>query len=269
MRYRGSVGSPRIVRVDVFSSRPFGGNPAAVCVLEGNRETAWMQALAREMNAPATVIVQPRGDAVGLRWFSPGAELELCGHGTLAAAHVLWEEERVPHDAPARFTTRAGALAARRRDRWIELDLPADPPARTPPPPALAAALGARPRWVGRSRLDYLVLLDDDRTVRGITPDLRGLAAVDTRGVMVTAPGAPPYDFVSRFFAPRVGIPEDPVTGSAHACLASFWSRRLGKRELVAFQASPRGGVVRTRADGRRVGVAGEVVTVLAATLLT
>lgn len=257
-----AVPGPTIFRVDAFTDRPFAGNAAAVCCLEAPAEDAWLQAIAREMNLPATAFVQPGSDLLPLRWFSPTVELDLCGHGTLATAHVLWEEGVLPAAAAARFTTRAGRLAAERRDEWIELDFPAEPPTEVETPPALAEALNVKLRYVGRNRLDYLVEVDDESTVRGLSPDLARLSAVDTRGVIVTSAAHGPWDFVSRFFAPRVGIPEDAVTGSAHCGLGPFWSARLGRCELLGYQASARGGVVRVRSGGSRALIGGRAVSV-------
>jgi PhzF family phenazine biosynthesis protein len=253
-----------IVRVDAFSAGPGSGNPAAVCLLAAHADTAWMQAVAAEMDLPATAFVRRRDDGFALRWFTPRVELELCGHGTLAAAHVLAEDGLLPVGGRAPFTTLAGPLAAERRDGWIELDFPAEPAAPAEPPPDLLAALGVPAKWVGRNRLDYLVEVDAEATVRALAPDLGRLATVATRGVIVTsASDDPRFDFVSRFFAPRVGIPEDLVTGSAHCCLGPFWAPRLGQRELTAYQASARGGVVRVRVAGDRALLAGHAITVL------
>jgi PhzF family phenazine biosynthesis protein len=256
-----------IFRVDAFADRPFAGNPATVCLLDAAVEDRRLQALAREMNTPATAFVRPGSGVLPLRWFSPTVELELCGHGTLATAHVLWEAGHVPAGAPARFSTRRGPLGAERRDGWIELDFPAEPAREAEPPPALAAALGVELRFVGRNRFDYLVEVEDEAAVRGLRPDLARLATVETRGVIVTAGAAGPWDFVSRFFAPRAGIPEDAVTGSAHCCLGPFWAARLGKAELLGYQASSRAGAVRVRAHGQRVVLGGQAVTVARAVL--
>ena len=258
-----------LVQVDAFTAVAYRGNPAAVCALSAPRDAAWMQAVAAEMNLAETAFLEPQADAFRLRWFTPSVEVDLCGHATLASAHVLWEEGRLPADAPARFDTRSGRLTCVRRGDWIEMDFPGEPPAACAAPAGLAAALGVAPRWVGRNRLDYLVELDDAAAVRDLAPDLRALAVVDCRGVIVTAPSdTPAHDFVSRFFAPRAGIPEDPVTGSAHCALGPLWSERLGKPEVVGYQASARGGVVRVRPVGARVVLAGQAVTVLRGQLL-
>ena len=253
-----------LLHVDAFTAEPFRGNAAAVCLLPAAREVAWMRGLAAELNLPATAFVVGADSEFALRWFTPSAELQLCGHGTLAAAHALWETRRLAPDATARFTTGAGALAAARRDGWISLDFPAEPATRTRAPAGLAEALGVKPGWVGRNRLDYVVEVDDEAALRALSPDFPALTAIDTRGVIVTARAASPeFDFVSRFFAPRVGLPEDAVTGSAHCCLGPLWAERLGRSELVGLQVSARGGVVRVALAGERVRLAGQAVTVL------
>ena len=253
-----------IVQVDAFTNRPFAGNPAAVCVLAAPRDEHWMQDVAREMNLSETAFLHPADDGYALRWFTPAVEVALCGHATLASAHVLWEDGHLPAGRQARFHTKSGVLTADRNGEWIELDFPATPAAPAPVPAGLAAALGVSPRWVGRNKFDYLVELDSEEAVRGLRPDFGALERVEARGVIVTSRGdAQEFDFVSRFFAPRTGILEDPVTGSAHCALTPFWSERLHKTEMTAYQASPRGGVVRVRATGPRVVLAGQAVTVL------
>jgi PhzF family phenazine biosynthesis protein len=258
-------------QIDAFTDRPFAGNPAAVCLLEAPRSAAWMQAVAAEMNLSETAFLVRRGEAEGgghgLRWLTPTTEVDLCGHATLAAAHRLWETGELAADAEARFHTRSGVLIARRRpDGWIEMDFPALPPRAVESVPAgLAEALGVPIRWLGANREDLLVLVDDAATVRGLAPDIGQVARLPVRGLIVTAaadPGAD-HDFVSRFFAPAVGVPEDPVTGSAHCCLGPFWAERLGKEEVVGYQASARGGTVRVRPAGERVVLAGQAVTVM------
>jgi len=256
----------RIVQVDAFASRPFSGNPAGVCILPAPRDERWMQDVAAEMNLAETAFLHPENEGHRLRWFTPTVEIALCGHGTLASAHVLWEEGRLPASRQARFHTQSGLLTADRRGDWIELDFPATPAAPAPTPPGLAAALGSgiALRWVGRSKFDYLVEVDSEATVRAVTPNLAELEKLEVRGIIVTGRGTTPgYDFVSRFFAPRAGVPEDPVTGSAHCALTPFWSERLNRSEMTAYQASPRGGVIRVRLAGDRVVLAGQAVTVL------
>lgn len=258
-----------LFQVDAFTDRPFAGNPAAVCLLPGPRDEGWMQRVAAEMNLPETAFLHPEGDGFRLRWFTPTVEVDLCGHATLASAHVLWEAGHLAPDASARFYTRSGLLTAARRGAWIELEFPAEPAEAAAPPPALIPALGVTPRYVGRNRMDYVVEVESEDAVRATAPDFALLKTVPSRGVLVTSRSASPeYDFVSRFFAPQSGIDEDPVTGSAHCCLGPFWAERLGKSELVGYQASPRGGVVRVRVDGERVALGGQAVTVLRGELL-
>jgi PhzF family phenazine biosynthesis protein len=256
-----------LFQVDAFADRPFAGNPAAVCLLDGPRDERWMQDVAREMNLSETAFVHPTGDGFGLRWFTPAVEVELCGHATLASAHVLWETGTLGPDDTARFHTLSGVLTADRRGEWIELDFPARPVEEVQAPEGLVEALGignGGARFVGRSRFDYLVEVAAEETVRNADPDHRQLAGLRVRGVILTArASSPPYDFMSRFFAPGSGVDEDPVTGSAHCTLAPFWRERLGKDEMLAYQASTRGGVVRVRVVGDRVKLGGQAVTVL------
>ncbi len=256
-----------IVQVDAFTDRPFAGNPAAVCVLPAPRDERWMRDVAREMNLSETAFLVRRDDgAYDLRWFTPTAEVDLCGHATLASAHVLWEDGHLAPHETAHFHTRSGLLTAARAGEWIELDFPATPPTPAQPPAGLARALGAEPQWVGKSRFDLLVLLDDERAVRELRPDIAALRELDARGIIVTAPAAEQqagYDFVSRFFAPAVGVDEDPVTGSAHCALGPYWAERLREAELVGYQASARGGLVRVRLRDERVRLGGRAVTVL------
>jgi PhzF family phenazine biosynthesis protein len=254
----------RITQVDAFTDRPFAGNPAAVCVLPGPADERWMQDVAREMNLSETSFLHRLDDGYRLRWFTPAVEVDLCGHATLAGAHVLWEDGHLPADAPARFHTRSGLLTATSSDGWIEMDFPAKPASAAAPPAGLEQALGVAARYVGRSAFDYLVEVDTEETVRRLRPSFSLLEAVECRGVIVTSAAAgPPYDFVSRFFAPRAGVNEDPVTGSAHCCLGPYWQRRLGKDALLARQVSSRGGDVRVRMRGDRVVLGGQAVTVL------
>ena len=259
----------RIFQVDAFTGEPFSGNPAAVCILQEERGKSWMQRVAEEMNLSETAFVTRRGNDFALRWFTPSVEVELCGHATLASAHVLWERGYVPPGEEIRFHTLSGVLTAGREGDWIELDFPPEPAEPAEAPPVLARALGIRPRYVGRNRFDYLVEVDSEEALRKMTPDFGLLGTIPTRGIIVTSlSSAHEYDFVSRFFAPRAGVNEDHVTGSAHCCLGPFWSPRLGRREFVAYQASSRGGVVRVRRSGDRVTLGGRGVTVLEGELL-
>lgn len=260
-----------ITQVDAFTSEPFSGNPAAVCLLTEPAGDAWMANVAREMNLSETAFLrrQPSGD-FGLRWFTPAVEVDLCGHATLASAHVLWEAGHVDRTERLRFATRSGLLSAEAHGDWIELDFPAEADRPATAPPGLVDALGIEPRYVGQNRFDYLVEVASEATLRGMTPDFTRLRTVDARGTIVTSRATSDgFDFVSRFFAPAAGIDEDPVTGSAHCCLGPFWQRQLDRNEFTAFQASARGGVVRVRVDGDRVRLAGQAVTVLRAELTT
>lgn len=260
--------TPAFTIVDAFTSRPFTGNPAAVCVLDAARDDEWMRRVACETNLPATSFVHPTAGGFGLRWFASAVELQLCGHGTLATSHVLWETGAADADQPLRFHTSGGVLTARHDGGWIELDFPAltDQPAAAPP--ALLDALDVTPSYVGRGRLDYIVEIDG-ALVRGLRPDFVRLLDVDMRGVIVTGRSSDAaFDFVSRFFAPSTGLNEDFVTGSAHCCLGPFWARRLGKRSVIGRQVSARGGTVKATVDGDRVRLAGEAVTVVRGTLV-
>jgi len=257
-------------QVDAFTAEPFRGNPAAVVVLPRWPSAEWMQAVAAEMNLSETAYLVRQDGGFGLRWFTPAVEVALCGHATLASARVLWDDGHAPPSAPLVFHTLSGTLTATARGEWIELDFPATPPTELPAPEGLAEALGVRLSWVGRSRFDVVAVVDDEREVRAAAPDHSRLRRLGARGVMHTAPAAPGsgHDFVSRFFAPGSGIDEDPVTGSAHCCLAPFWAARLGRNELVGYQASPRGGVVRVRVDGDRVQLGGQTAVVARGELL-
>jgi PhzF family phenazine biosynthesis protein len=253
----------RIFQADAFTDKAFAGNPAAVCFPTQPRDDVWMQNLAREMNLSETAFLRKQEDGYGLRWFTPAVEVALCGHATLASAHILWETGMLASNERARFHTLSGLLTAERKGEWIELNFPATLEQQATPPPRLVEALGVSPEYVGKSKFDYLVQVDKETTVRDMKPDFGLLRTIQVRGVMVTSQASTPvYDFVSRFFAPGSGIDEDPVTGSAHCCLAPFWSKRLGKNELTAFQASKRGGTVRLRLDGDRVYLSGQAVTV-------
>jgi PhzF family phenazine biosynthesis protein len=257
-----------LIQVDAFTDKPFGGNPAAVCLLEAPADERWMQHVAREMNLSETAFLSPEGDGYLLRWFTPTVEIDLCGHATLGSAHVLWETKRLAGDSPARFRTKSGTLTCHRRGSWIEMDFPSTPPKDAAPPPGLAEALKLAPRNAARSRFDWLVEVESEDEVRGAAPDFGQLKKVEARGVIVTARGSKGFDFVSRFFAPAAGVDEDPVTGSAHCCLTPYWSSRLGKLEMVAWQASARGGEVRVKLQGDRVILSGQAVTVLRGELI-
>ena len=260
----------RIVQVDAFTNRPYAGNPAAVCVLPEPRPDQWMRDVAREMNLSETAFLTPHDGGYNLRWLTPAVEVDLCGHATVASAHVLWQDRHLPEGRQARFFTRSGLLTADRHGEWIELDFPAKIAAPAEPPPDLLRALGVeRANFVGRNAFDYLVEVDSEETLRALAPDHSTLGKIPVRGVIVTSRGSTAeFDFVSRFFAPGSGINEDPVTGSSHTALGPYWAGRLGKSELTAYQASARGGVVRVRLNGERVILAGQAVTVMTGELL-
>jgi len=257
-------------QIDAFTDRPFGGNPAAVCWLEQDARDDWMQAVAAEMNLSETAFVRHADDGYRLRWFTPAVEVDLCGHATLAAAHALWTAKIADQDSPLRFHTRSGVLTCTKDGEFIELDFPALPAKAVPAPDGLLQALGvAAPNFVGRTKFDYLVVLDSPAELRAMRPNFADLVTVPTRGVIVTTPSDNlRYDFLSRFFAPAVGIDEDPVCGSAHSCLGPFWAERLGKQTLLAYQASARGGELRLRPGGERVAIGGQAVTVWQGELL-
>ena len=252
------------LQVDAFTDRPFAGNPAAVCLLDDERDSQWMQAVAAEMNLSETAFVRPQEVGFELRWFTPAVEVDLCGHATLAAAHVLWSEDIVHSDDIVPFHTRSGVLQCARHGELIEMDFPATVAEPMQADDGLAEALGVGPSWVGGSKYDRLVLVESAKELRAMQPDFARLRAVPVRGVIVTcASDDQRFDFLSRFFGPAVGVDEDPVTGSAHCCLGPFWSERLGKTKMTAYQASDRGGVVHIRVADERVYLAGNAVTVL------
>lgn len=260
----------RFYLIDSFASAPYSGNPAAVVVLEHKASEEWMRAVAAELNQPATAFVAPDDSgAYELRWLTATKELELCGHGTLAAAHALRESSAVTGSVS--FRTRAGVLRAMMTEDGITLDFPALQSQPCEPPPALTKLLGAAtPLVIRRTDLDYLIELISETEVRAATPDLDALATLPVRGLILSAAADADSeaDFVSRFFAPASGIPEDAVTGSAHCALAPYWFRWFGRDELVGFQASTRGGYVRVARRGTdRVALSGRAITICEGTL--
>jgi PhzF family phenazine biosynthesis protein len=267
-----------ILQIDAFTAEAFKGNPAAVCLLDRSRPGEWMQRVAAEMNLSETAFIVPRSirkdgrkDEFDLRWFTPEVEVPLCGHATLASAHALWETGKLAAGEEARFHTKSGWLIARRAGSKIELDFPSLPVHEATLPDEIREALGVKPRYVGRdsNERNYLLELESEEVVRGLRPNFEPLRKNVTSGVIVTARAStPPYDFVSRFFASYAGIDEDPVTGSAHCSLAPYWAERLGKSEMVGYQASARGGVVGVRLSGDRVLLSGAAVTVLRGNLM-
>lgn len=255
----------RLLQIDAFTSAPFRGNPAAVCLLDEERDAQWMQDVASEMNLSETAFLLRRGDGFSLRWFTPGAEVALCGHATLASAHALWEEGILGPDDTARFHTLSGLLTADRRGDLIELDFPATIPQPAEAPEGLLSALGLTDAlFVGRNKFDFVIEVESEQLVRTLEPDHAQLKRIPVRGVIVTSRATTgDADFVSRFFGPAVGVDEDPVTGSAHCALTPYWAAKLGKNEMLAFQASRRGGYIRVRLAGDRVKLGGNAVTVL------
>lgn len=253
-----------IYQVDAFAEPPYRGNPAGVCFLMGNKPDQWMQDKAHDVNLSETAFFQQRGDRYTLRWFTPTKEVDLCGHATLATAHIIWETEMIGPQEVIEFETRSGILKARREGAWIVLDFPSEPAAPAEAPEGIEAILGAPVLWSGANRMDYLFRVADAATLKALEPDLKALGRIGMRGAIVTAPSdSPKYDFVSRYFAPAFGVPEDPVTGSAHCCLGPYWAAELGKSELTGYQASARGGIVKVVVQGDRVLLKGKAVTVM------
>lgn len=263
------MGSIRCWQVDAFTNRPFAGNPAAVCWLDGAADPAWMQAVAAEMNLSETAFVRRLPDGLELRWFTPTHEVDLCGHATLATAHAVWSNRLAPVNEELRFVTRSGLLTCTRTGDFIELNFPVTPPVPTTAPPGLFAALGGEAVAVGKSCFDYILEYDSEAAVRRLRPDYYKLGEIPSRGFIVTARSADPqHDFVTRSFFPAIGVNEDPVCGSAHCALTPYWATKLGKKNLMAHQVSTRGGVLRLRLEGDRVILGGEAVTVWQGELL-
>jgi PhzF family phenazine biosynthesis protein len=257
------MASISIWHVDAFTARPFAGNPAAVCILPEERDAAWMQLIAAEMNLSETAFVRPMENGFSLRWFTPLVEVDLCGHATLASAHTLWSTNAVKPNDAINFHTRSGILTATHDDDLIQLDFPANLVEGCDPPAGLLASLGARPTFVGKTKFDCFLVVDSEKAVRELRPDFQRLAEIHTRGVIVTAASDDSrYDFVSRFFCPAVGINEDPVTGSAHCSLGPYWGPLLGKSRMSAYQVSRRGGIVYVELKGEGVVLGGHAVTV-------
>ena len=257
--------SQRILQVDAFTNQPFKGNPAAVCVLEQAADEAWMQSVAAEMNLSETAFLYPIEGGYHLRWFTPTAEVDLCGHATLASAHVLWSEGHLAPDQMARFRTRSGLLTATRQGDWMTLNFPTQPVEPVAATPELLKSLrGLAPKFVGQNRNKILVEVESADYVASLRPDFAIMRLLPVMGVIVTSRSQDAqFDFVSRFFAPAVGIDEDPVTGAAHCALAPYWQGVLGKSEFLAYQASARGGVVKVRCEGDRTYISGQAVTVM------
>jgi PhzF family phenazine biosynthesis protein len=237
----------KIIQVDAFTNQPFSGNPAAVCVLSETKPDTWLQNVAAEMNLSETAFLLPQIDGFNLRWFTPTVEVDLCGHATLASAHVLWSEGYLTDLQAALFHTTSGLLIAHKKGEWIELNFPASLSQKVDVPPQLIEALGITCQSVWQNSLGYLVELESAELVTKLQPNFELLKNLSVSKITVTSKAEPSseYDFISRFFAPALGINEDPVTGSAHCSLAPFWRERLHKDEFLAYQASKRGGVVK------------------------
>lgn len=253
----------KIITVDAFTAEPFKGNPAAVCVMDKAADERWMQLVAREMNLSETAFLYPTGESYHLRWFTPAAEVELCGHATLATAHVMYTEHGCDRSKPVYFDTKSGRLTASLDGDYIVLDFPARGVVEEPLPDGIAKSIGIEAERGFRVKRDWLVEVKSPEIVENLKPDFTSLKKVDARAVMVTAKGNGKYDFVSRFFAPQMGINEDPVTGAAHCAMTPYWSKKLGKSQMTAYQASERGGELRVTLAGDRVKLAGRAVTVM------
>ncbi|RPI17950.1 MAG: PhzF family phenazine biosynthesis protein [Ignavibacteriae bacterium] len=253
-----------IYTVDAFTSKPFKGNPAAVCILENEIEEQLMKNIAFELNLSETAFVRKTGDTYSLRWFTPAMEVDLCGHATLASSHILWETERQDKNKEIIFNTRSGELKASRKENIIQLDFPLIEQKEIAVPPELEKALGAKPNYCGMTEWNYVIEFENEDMIKNMQPDFELLQSLPAWGTIVTAKGSSDgYDFVSRFFAPEKGVKEDPVTGSAHCALGPYWMKRLGKNTFKAYQASARGGEVGVKVENGRVYLTGNAVTVI------
>ena len=259
----------RIYTVDAFTEKPFAGNPAAVCILHKPADEAWMQQVAKEMNLSETAFLYKQNDGFNLRWFTPAVEVELCGHATLASAHVLYETGLLKVPEQAKFYTRSGLLTAERKSDMIELNFPATPAEPATVQQGLLDAISVKPIYTGKTKYDVLLEVDSEEVIRNLMPDFTLLKSISVRGVIVTSRSfSSEYDFISRLFAPGAGIDEDPVTGSAHCCLGPFWGKKLNKSTLTGYQASERGGTVIVHLMDDRVRLAGRAITILRGDLL-
>ncbi len=257
----------RIFQVDAFTDKPFRGNPAGVCLLENPQSDSWMQDIAMEMNLSETAFLLKIQEGFYLKWFTPKTEVSLCGHATLASAHILWKERILRPEEEAIFRTKSGKLVASNKDDGIEMDFPSMSMEDESAPESLMRALKIKPSYVGRCELagevSYLIEVESEDTVNNMDPDFAKLRFEDAKAIAVTSTSkSSDYDFVSRFFAPALGIDEDPVTGSAHCYLAPYWAHKLQKNELVGYQASERSGVVHCRVSGNRVLLKGKAITI-------
>ena len=260
-----------VVQVDAFTHKPFTGNPAAVCVSDAPLDEGLMQQIATEMNLSETAFLYPLAEAgnYSLRWFTPAAEIDLCGHATLASAHVLWSEGHLTSETTARFQTKSGELRVTPNGKLLQMDFPAQPVHDAPISPGMVAVMNHADIVHGaRNDVNYLVELRSHQAVANLKPDLDKMAKLPYQGVIVTSTGPDPYDFVSRYFAPALGIPEDPVTGSSHCSLAPYWQAKLGKDKMLAYQASDRGGELHVECTPERIYISGQAVTILRGELL-
>jgi PhzF family phenazine biosynthesis protein len=258
-----------VFQVDAFTDQPFIGNPAAVCLLMEEKSDEWMLNVAREMNCSETAFLLNKEEGISLRWFSPKAEVGLCGHATLASAHVLWEKGIIPRNVEILFFTKGGLLTAQYKEGWIELNFPAIEEKKVFPSEILLDALKVPVLYVGKSKYDYLVEIETEEILKDMNPDFETLKIAVPRGVIVTCQSdRPEFDFISRFFVPSLGINEDPVTGSAHCVLGPYWQKKLNKSELIAYQASERGGVIKVKIEDDRVYISGKAVTITDGVLL-
>jgi PhzF family phenazine biosynthesis protein len=257
-----------IYQVDAFTDRPFSGNPAAVCITSAPLPADTMQSIAAEMNLAETAFLYPASGGHNLRWFTPEVEVDLCGHATLASAFILWERAYLPPGSTAVFQTRSGVLKATKEDDWITMQFPREEDEPMRASPLIADAFNVKPVYTGKNRMDYIIEVESEEVLRNVDPELTKLEKIHTRGVIVTArSSSDDYDFVSRFFAPSAGVPEDPVTGSAHCCLGPYWQRKLRKDSFVAYQASRRGGVVKVEMKADYVYLSGQAVHLMTSEL--
>lgn len=258
----------KIYIVDAFTEHPYKGNPAAVCILDSERSDQWMQNVASEMNLSETAFLIEENEGYSLRWFTPEAEVDLCGHATLASAHILWEES-IFCGEEVRFITKSGWLSAKKIGQWIQLNFPLEREQESEAPIELVEGLGTDFTYVGKNRLDYLVEVEDEETLRNLQPNFRLLKTLKSRGIIVTSKSnRSQADFVSRCFYPALGVDEDPVTGSAHCCLGPYWQRKLNKNDLIAIQLSKREGLLKLSVGTERILLSGQAVTTLRGDLL-
>jgi PhzF family phenazine biosynthesis protein len=257
----------RIYQVDAFTKTPFKGNPAGVCILEKPGDDEWMLNVASEMNCSETAFLCPEEDGYRLRWFTPRVEVDLCGHATLSSAHILWEKGYLQPEDQVTFYTRSGELTARKDHEWTMLNFPSLSVEESPIPTELIGLIQADILYFGMSKFDWLVEINNEEYLKTFQPDISQIKKLPARGLIITSRSRQ-YDFISRFFAPAVGVDEDPVTGSAHSVLTPYWANKLGKSELLAYQASARGGELKLQHKGARVEIAGQAVTIMEISLL-